>query len=109
MVRPQAVASASPGRDGSAEAAWAGSGANDRPGGPQTPAEARGGRPGRDAVGTVPVAAPGGRDSGQRDDDVSGVEGAATGAQKKTLHASERDTPRVRALRGHFKKRAAAV
>jgi transposase len=32
---------------------------------------------------------------------------AGAGAQKKTLHASERDTPRVRALRGHFKKRLA--
>jgi transposase len=40
---------------------------------------------------------------------VPGVEGAAVAAQKKTLHASERDTPRVRALRGHFKKRVAAV
>lgn len=34
---------------------------------------------------------------------------AAAGPQKKTLHASERDTPRVRALRGHFKKRVASV
>jgi transposase len=42
-------------------------------------------------------------------DDVPGAKGAAAGAQKKTLHASERDTPRVRALRGHFKKRVAAV
>jgi transposase len=42
-------------------------------------------------------------------DDVPGAKCAAAGAQKKTLHASERDTPRVRALRGHFKKRVAAV
>jgi transposase len=42
-------------------------------------------------------------------DDVPGAEGAAAGAQKKTLHASERDTPRVRALRGHFRRRVAAV
>jgi transposase len=40
---------------------------------------------------------------------VSGAEAAAAGAQKKTLHASERDTSRVRALRGHYKKRVAAV
>jgi hypothetical protein len=40
---------------------------------------------------------------------VSGDEDAATAAQKKTLHASERDTPRVRALRGHWKKRIARV
>jgi transposase len=39
---------------------------------------------------------------------VPGAEEAAAGAQKKTLHASERDTPRVRALRGQFKKRLAA-
>jgi transposase len=35
--------------------------------------------------------------------------GAAAAAEKKTLHASERDTPRVRALRGHWKKRIAQV
>jgi transposase len=39
---------------------------------------------------------------------VPGTQEAAAGSQKKTLHASERDTPRVRALRGHFKKRVAA-
>jgi transposase len=42
-------------------------------------------------------------------DDVPGAQGDAAGAQKKTLHASERDTPRVRALRGHFKKRLAGL
>jgi transposase len=40
---------------------------------------------------------------------VPGAQVAAAGAQKKTLHASERDTPRVRALRGHFKRRVAQV
>ncbi len=50
-----------------------------------------------------------GRGTGQRGDDVSGDEGAAAAAQKKTLHASERDTPRVRALRGHWKKRITQV
>jgi hypothetical protein len=57
----------------------------------------------------VPLAASGGRDAGQGLDDVPDAEVDAAGAQKKTLHASERDTPRVRALRGHFKKRVAAV
>jgi len=40
---------------------------------------------------------------------VSRDPGAAAAAEKKTLHASERDTPRVRALRGHFRRRAVAV
>jgi transposase len=40
---------------------------------------------------------------------VSGAQEAAAASQKKTLHASERDTPRVRALRGYFKKRVAAL
>lgn len=45
----------------------------------------------------------------QRADAVPGTEAVAAAAQKKTLHACERDTPRVRALRGHYKKRAAGV
>jgi transposase len=40
---------------------------------------------------------------------VPDAQGAAAAAQKKTLHASERDTPRVRALRGHWRKRIAQV
>jgi transposase len=40
---------------------------------------------------------------------VPGTEATAVAAQKKTLHASERDTPRVRALRGHYKQRVAKV
>jgi transposase len=40
---------------------------------------------------------------------VPGAEATTAGAEKKTLHASERDTPRVRALRGHWKKRIAQV
>jgi transposase len=40
---------------------------------------------------------------------VSGTGEPAPATEKKTLHASERDTPRVRALRGHWKRRVAAV
>jgi transposase len=57
----------------------------------------------------VPSTARRGRAGGQPLDDVPGASVAAAGAQKKTLHACERETPRVRALRGHFKKRIAAV
>lgn len=57
----------------------------------------------------MPVAASGRRGFGQRSYDVPPAQGAAAAAEKKTLHASERDTPRVRALRGHFKKQVAAV
>jgi transposase len=57
----------------------------------------------------VPVVARSRWSIGQRADDVPSVEGVAAGSQKKTLHASERDTPRVRALRGHWKKRIAEV
>jgi transposase len=49
------------------------------------------------------------RAAGERADDVPGIAGAAAAAQKKTLHASERDTARVRALRGHWKKKICQV
>ncbi|HVT89751.1 MAG TPA: IS630 family transposase [Tepidisphaeraceae bacterium] len=55
------------------------------------------------------LAAGSGWGSGERAEVVPGAEGVAAGTQKKTLHASERDTARVRALRGHFKKRIAQV
>lgn len=45
----------------------------------------------------------------ERADDVPGAQVIGSTAQKKTLHASERDTPRVRALRGHFKKRVGKI
>jgi len=45
------------------------------------------------------------RCGGQSQHDVSGVAAVAPAAKKKSLHASERDTARVRRLRREFKKR----
>jgi len=57
----------------------------------------------------VPVAAGGGWRLGERADDVPGAGDATSAAEKGTLHAGERDTPRVRALRGQFRWQIAAV
>jgi transposase len=64
---------------------------------------------GRNAGGVVSPVAGGGRSFGERANLVPDAPGTAVAAQKKTLHASERHTPRVRALRGHWKKRIAKV
>ncbi len=57
------------------------------------------------AGGTLCPCRPHHRGGGQSKHDVPRVAALTTAAEKKSLHASQRDTPRVRRLRRRFKKR----